>query len=106
SHNGTDQRWLDLVQPELAVASLGKDNDYGHPHSETLSLLRSNDIPLLRTDQRGTITIISNGRTWNLVRPELARRKRSKSDTDVASTSGGDGGRGAKATTHGSTRRR
>ena len=106
SYNGTDQRWLDLVQPELAVASLGKDNDYGHPHSETLSLLRSNDIPLLRTDQRGTITIISNGRTWNLVRPELARRKRSKSDTDVASTSGGDGGRGAKATTHGSTRRR
>ncbi len=106
SHNGTDQRWLDLVQPELAVASLGKDNEYGHPHSETLSLLRSNDVPLLRTDQRGTITIISNGRTWNVVKPELARRKRSKSDADVASTSGDDRGSAGPAATRTSTRRR
>jgi beta-lactamase superfamily II metal-dependent hydrolase len=75
SRNGTDQRWLDLVQPEIAVASLGRDNEYGHPHSETLSLLRKNEIPLLRTDQRGTITILSNGRTWNLVSPPLARRR-------------------------------
>jgi beta-lactamase superfamily II metal-dependent hydrolase len=81
SRNGTDQRWLDLVQPEIVVASLGRDNDYGHPHSETLSLLRRNEIPLLRTDQRGTITILSNGRTWNLVSPPLARR-RSSSDTE------------------------
>ena len=34
SHNGTNQAWLDLVQPELAVASLGSGNDYGHPHAE------------------------------------------------------------------------
>jgi competence protein ComEC len=106
SHNGTDQRWLDFVQPELAVASLGKDNEYGHPHSETLSLLRSNDIPLLRTDQRGTITIISNGRTWNVVKPELARRKRSKSDADVASTSGDDKEPATTSAARTSTRRR
>ena len=37
SRNGTDQHWLDLVQPEIAVASLGSGNDYGHPHSETIS---------------------------------------------------------------------
>ena len=40
SRNGTDARWLQAVRPELAVASLGKNNDYGHPHSETISLLR------------------------------------------------------------------
>ena len=51
SRNGTDQRWLDLVQPEAAVASLGAGNDYGHPHSETISLLRKNEIPFLRTDR-------------------------------------------------------
>jgi beta-lactamase superfamily II metal-dependent hydrolase len=85
SHNGTDQRWLELVQPELAVASLAQGNDYGHPHSETISLLRQNDIPLLRTDQRGTITVVSNGRTWNLVSSGLARRG-SRSDSAVATT--------------------
>lgn len=88
SHNGTDQRWLDLVRPELAVASLGQGNDYGHPHSETISLLRKNEIPLLRTDQRGTITIVSNGRTWNLVSPGLARRGKARSGDAVAASSG------------------
>ena len=63
SRNGTDARWLQTVRPELAVASLGKNNEYGHPHSETISLLRRAGLPLLRTDQLGTITITSDGRT-------------------------------------------
>ena len=92
SHNGTNQAWLDLVQPELAVASLGSGNDYGHPHAETVSLLRKNEIPFLRTDLRGTITIVSNGRTWNLVNSGLARRKGSKSNSNdaVATATGED----------------
>jgi competence protein ComEC len=87
SHNGTDQRWLDVVQPEMTVASLGKGNSYGHPHSETLSLLRRNEIPLLRTDLRGTITLISNGRTWNLVNSGLANRGGSRETEAVAAAS-------------------
>jgi beta-lactamase superfamily II metal-dependent hydrolase len=86
SRNGTDQRWLDLVQPEIAIASLGSDNEYGHPHSETISLLRRNQIPMLRTDLRGTITIVSDGKTWNLVSPGLARRRGSRSNDAVAAT--------------------
>ena len=74
SRNGTDARWLQTVRPELAVASLGKNNEYGHPHSETVSLLRRTGIPLLRTDQLGTITITSDGRTWQVVEPTLASR--------------------------------
>ena len=74
SRNGTDARWLQAVRPELAVASMGKDNEYGHPHSETVSLLRRSRIPLLRTDQLGTITIQSDGRNWKLVRPDFASR--------------------------------
>ncbi|QEH34207.1 ComEC family competence protein [Aquisphaera giovannonii] len=75
SRNGTDQEWLDLIRPEIAVASVGEGNSYGHPHAEAVSLLRRNGIPLLRTDQRGTISIISNGETWNLVKPDLASRR-------------------------------
>ncbi len=87
SRNGTDQHWLDVVQPETAVASLGTGNDYGHPHAETVSLLRKNEIPFLRTDQRGTITIVSNGRTWNLVNSGLARRNNSRTGDAVAASS-------------------
>src|SRR5262249_50142931 len=31
SQNGTDARWLELVRLELAVASVGQSNEYGHP---------------------------------------------------------------------------
>jgi beta-lactamase superfamily II metal-dependent hydrolase len=90
SRNGTDQGWLDMVQPEVAVASLGSGNDYGHPHSETISLLRRNGIPLLRTDLRGTITIKSDGKTWNLINPSIARRSRSRRSEAVATSAGAD----------------
>jgi competence protein ComEC len=73
SRNGTDARWLQIVHPDLAVASLGRNNDYGHPHAETLSLLRRTGIPLLRTDQLGSITITSDGRDWQLIEPSVAR---------------------------------
>jgi competence protein ComEC len=82
SRNGTDARWLQAVRPELAVASLGKNNDYGHPHSETISLLRRAGIPLMRTDQLGTVTITSDGRGWQVVEPRLAHREH-PTQTDI-----------------------
>ena len=64
SHNGTDRSWLALTRPKLAVASLGRDNEFGHPHRETLALLRSAEIPLRRTDESGSIEVRTDGRTW------------------------------------------
>jgi competence protein ComEC len=66
SRNGTDARWLDLVKPRLAVASLGKDNGFGHPHAAPLALLARRGIPLLRTDEVGTITIRSDGKRFSV----------------------------------------
>jgi beta-lactamase superfamily II metal-dependent hydrolase len=74
SRNGTDARWLALVRPRLAVASLGAGNEYGHPHPETLALLEQRKIPLLRTDKDGTIVIQSDGKQWQYSsHPELSR---------------------------------
>jgi beta-lactamase superfamily II metal-dependent hydrolase len=86
SRNGTDAKWLELVRPDLAVASLAQGNSYGHPHSETVALLRTYQIPLLRTDQRGTITLVSDGETWNLVTTPLARRRSPRNGDAVAAT--------------------
>ncbi len=91
SRNGTDATWLGMVRPELAVASMGRNNEFGHPHSETLGLLRRDRIPLLRTDQLGTITLQSDGRTWSVVRPALARRGRpTQGDIDQIANASGD----------------
>ena len=100
SRNGTDTAWLDVVRPELAVVSLAKDNSYGHPHAETLELLRQHQISLIRTDQWGTISLVSDGETWNLVSSALARRQSPRRDAVAA---GNEPGRG---TTRPASRRR
>jgi beta-lactamase superfamily II metal-dependent hydrolase len=74
SRNGTDRAWLDLTRPRLAVASLGRDNEFGHPHAETLALLGSLDIPLMRTDESGSIPIRTDGRNWSTDGPSVAAR--------------------------------
>jgi beta-lactamase superfamily II metal-dependent hydrolase len=76
SRNGIDARWLQTVRPQLAVVSVGKHNEYGHPHSETIDLLGRRGIPLLRTDQIGTIAITSDGRDWQVAEPALSSRGR------------------------------
>ena len=74
SRNGTDEDWLDRVRPELAIASLGAGNDYGHPHRETVSLLAHHGIPLLRTDEAGSVTIMTDGKSWRYLTSEIADR--------------------------------
>jgi competence ComEA-like helix-hairpin-helix protein len=74
SHNGTDARWLALVKPELAVASMGRGNAFGHPSPRTIGLLERRGIPLLRTDQDGTITIESDSERWRVVGQVIAAR--------------------------------
>lgn len=50
-----NDRILEMINPKLAVFSVGKDNDYGHPKPRSLYLLNQHNIPHKRTDQLGTI---------------------------------------------------
>ena len=61
SHSSTTQAFLDKVNPKYAVISCGKDNDYGHPHKETLDKLNAKNINIFRTDLEGTIIATSDG---------------------------------------------
>ncbi len=74
SRNGVDRAWLDLARPRLAVASLGSGNEFGHPHPQALALLRSEGIPLLRTDLSGTVAIRTDGRAWSVLGPSRVAR--------------------------------
>jgi len=62
-HHGsktTDPALFAAVSPSLAVISVGADNSFGHPHADTLAAL--NGYRVLRTDQRGTVTVRTDGR--------------------------------------------
>lgn len=46
------------VSPDIAIISVGSDNEYGHPSPETIQTLDRLDVPVMRTDYDGTVTII------------------------------------------------
>ena len=66
SSTSTGYLFLNAVLPEMAVISCGVGNKYGHPHEETLSILRDAGVDLYRTDLQGTITIGSDGQNYTV----------------------------------------
>ena len=61
SSSSTSNEFLKKVNPKYAVISVGKHNDYGHPHKETMKKLKDSGITVYRTDESGTIICTSDG---------------------------------------------
>ena len=61
SYSSTGYLFLRAVNPRYAVISCGKNNDYGHPHQETLSRLNDVGAIIFRTDLLGTVVATSEG---------------------------------------------
>jgi competence protein ComEC len=62
SSSSTTPEYLGKVNPKYAVIMVGKGNDYGHPHKETMELLEDKGIDIYRTDEQGTIIAESDGK--------------------------------------------
>ncbi len=78
AHHGSNTSsvkvFLQAVNPEYAVISAGSPNDYGHPHDETLEMLKLLDIELYRTDLQGDIVFFSDGKNINIVKEKTERK--------------------------------
>ena len=65
SHHGSStassQKFLDQLQPDYCVLSLGADNSYGHPHKEVVKRLNKLNTTVYRTDINGTILVQTDG---------------------------------------------
>lgn len=61
SKTSSDPKFIGEVSPDIAVIQCGKDNKYGHPDPEVLSILEEFDIEILRTDRDGDVKIVSDG---------------------------------------------
>jgi competence protein ComEC len=65
-HHGSryqDPDLLDGLGARLAVVSVGRDNDYGHPAAATLALLRRAGLRVERTDEGGDVAVtVRDGR--------------------------------------------
>lgn len=62
AHHGSDtstcREWIDALDPDCAVISVGEDNGYGLPGDAVLERLEGRTV--LRTDENGDIKIIGN----------------------------------------------
>ena len=70
AHHGSNsalyEDFLSKINMKVAIISCGKDNSYGHPHKEILEYLNDNSIEYYRTDEVGTITVISDGESYKI----------------------------------------
>ena len=67
SATSTTQRFLDAVQPSIAVISAGADNPYGHPAPSVVQRLETavGAQNVYRTARHGTVEVVSDGeRAW------------------------------------------
>jgi competence protein ComEC len=69
AHHGSKSssipQFLDRVDPQIVVISAGVDNQFGHPHPEILQRYVDYGVTILRTDESGTVELITDGeRIW------------------------------------------
>jgi competence protein ComEC len=74
AHHGSDDAGLEPLLartfPRLAVISVGAGNPYGHPTVRTLGTLAEHQVPMVRTDQSGDVTISVTSEGWRFTTDE------------------------------------
>jgi competence protein ComEC len=63
SKTSTTTEFLAVVDPEIAVISVGKENRFNHPHQEVIERVTRTVGPdrILLTSQEGTVEFITDG---------------------------------------------
>jgi len=67
SKTSTSEEFIEAVDPEIGVISVGRENSYGHPTPEVLEILKKYGINILRTDELGDIKIMSDGQMIKVI---------------------------------------
>jgi len=69
SRTGLNENMTDILNPDIAVISLGLNNKFGFPHQEILDNLEKTGTKVYRTDQEKTVNIKTNGESWEIKTP-------------------------------------
>lgn len=68
SSTSSSEIFLDSILPQLAIASCGKNNSFGHPSKAIIKRLQTRNIKLYRTDIHGDIILECDGNTITILR--------------------------------------
>ena len=61
SNSSSTVEFINAVRPKVAIISVGKGNDYGHPHEAALKRIQTYASEIYRTDLQGEIICTSDG---------------------------------------------
>ena len=67
SNTSTIDKYLDRVNPSIAVVSCGADNTFKHPNKQTIDTLEERDVQTYITAYDGNITITSDGKYIDVI---------------------------------------
>lgn len=84
AHHGSSSssihNFIDAVDPEFAIISVGKDNSYDHPAESTVNTLLHSGADIYRTDENGTVIVSTDGET---IKIETEKEKENSSKLSV-----------------------
>ena len=62
SNTSSSDAFIEAAAPQVAVISVGEDNEYGHPSALVISRLKAAGASVYRTDQAGNVVVYTNGK--------------------------------------------
>lgn len=90
SNTSTGTSFLKAVNPEVAIYSAGRDNQYGHPHPDVVKRVKDQKIKLYGTDVHGSIIVETNGKSYDVQTGksgEIAVKTKNKQESNKQSSS-------------------
>ncbi len=66
SSTSNSDKFLDAVNPDIAISSCGIDNSYGHPHVEVIAAMEERNVIHKRTDLDGDIVLAFDRETISI----------------------------------------
>lgn len=66
SKTSSSEPFLKALESQAVLISVGKDNDYGHPHDIILKRYDKYHLKVYRTDLQGTLTVKTDGKNYTI----------------------------------------
>jgi len=66
SKTSSTQDFINATGPSLAIISVGRTSIFGHPNKEVVERWRASGAQVMATGERGTISVVTDGRSLNV----------------------------------------
>ncbi len=66
SRTSSIEAFIAAAHPSLAIISVGRTSPFGHPNKEVVERWRASGAEVMTTGQRGTISVVTDGRVLNV----------------------------------------